>query len=63
MKVMAIDPDVAWAAGLFEGEGYFSIAKKKQDVCMGLAMVDQDVVARFATIVEVGYFRQRKKMT
>jgi len=41
--------DVAWAAGLFEGEGHFG--KKGQ---ASLASIDEDVVRRFHKIVGVG---------
>jgi hypothetical protein len=51
----------AWAAGLFEGEGCFSLHRPKRDSKHGyvrligtLQMTDEDVVRRFAEIVEVG---------
>ena len=47
------DLDVAWAAGLFEGEGCISI-NKRQQIRLDLAMTDQDVVKRFKAIVCAG---------
>jgi hypothetical protein len=44
---------VAWAAGLFEGEGYVH-ARKDGGTEIGLEMCDEDVVRRFAQIVGVG---------
>ena len=64
MKILAVDREaqIAWAAGLFEGEGYFSIAnRRRKDITMGLAMADKDVVERFVAIMGVGTLRQRMK--
>ncbi len=44
---------LAWAAGLFEGEGSLQIFRKKY-VRAQLAMTDKDMVERFADIVQVG---------
>lgn len=53
--------EVAWAAGLFEGEGWFtagrSIGKagvRRVTGQAGLASTDKDVLDRFARIVGVG---------
>lgn len=46
------DLDVAWAAGLFEGEGSFSSTKRTRQIRMG--MTDLDVLERFQRIVRVG---------
>lgn len=51
--------DVAWAAGLFEGEGSFSFARPGNGHIYGraaatIAMTDDDVMRRFASIVGLG---------
>jgi hypothetical protein len=52
--------DLAWAAGLFEGEGY---VEHRPNGCgrttrgLGLAMTDLDVVERFQKVVGVGAVR------
>jgi hypothetical protein len=48
--------DIAWAAGLFEGEGCFYVAldRRKKVTRATLRMTDKDVVERFARIVGVG---------
>lgn len=45
--------DVAWAAGLFEGEGCISLPKSG-GVRVSLAMTDPDIVERFHRIVGFG---------
>lgn len=45
-------PNVAWAAGLFEGEG--SISLKKQTMQLALGMSDFDVVDRFQKVIGIG---------
>ena len=59
---MASREDIAWAAGLFEGEGSMSV-RGNLGVSLFLGMTDEDVVARFATIVGAGrvYVKQRPK--
>lgn len=51
-----LTPETAWAAGLFEGEGYISSRQNryKQTPMMGLQMTDKDVVERFAATIGVG---------
>lgn len=50
--------DIAWAVGLFEGEGCIMFFKQKHHVLthvrLALAMTDKDVVDRFCRIVECG---------
>lgn len=50
--------DVAWAAGLFEGEGCFSLARPKgrgsRRISARLVTTDQDVMLRFHAVVGVG---------
>jgi hypothetical protein len=54
----ASDTDIAWAAGLFEGEGSVCASKSKGRIARGLrmqlGMSDQDVVERFFGIVGHG---------
>jgi hypothetical protein len=52
--------DLAWAAGLFEGEGYICIACPKgkggritNGWRIGIEMTDKDVVERFAEIFDL----------
>ena len=52
--------DLAWAAGLFEGEGSFSYSKhtggtgRQVQARAELAMTDEDVVRRFHQIIGIG---------
>lgn len=49
--------EIAWAAGLFEGEGCFSLgnsARRRPSFTMQMKMTDEDVVRRFAGIVGHG---------
>lgn len=50
--------DTAWAAGLFEGEGYITIFQMEHNVLplirLGITMTDRDVLERFCRIVECG---------
>jgi hypothetical protein len=45
--------EIAWAAGLFEGEGTMVVARGKYAV-MALQMRDRDVVERWALVVGCG---------
>lgn len=55
---MAKATNLAWAAGLFEGEGSCHIGRTAhRQPCVSLGMTDQDVVARFVDIVGVGHVR------
>jgi len=47
---------IAWAAGLFEGEGSISSSRERQ-VRLRLWMTDEDVVRRFCEIVGVGHVK------
>ena len=54
--------DIAWAAGLFEGEGTFEIQKNSRTSCRaGISSTDLDVLERFHRIVGVGSIRLHKK--
>lgn len=52
--------DLAWAAGLFEGEGTFSTrsgrngGKRDRGLTAKIKMADEDVVRKFYSIVTVG---------
>ena len=47
--------DIAWAAGLFEGEGWISFRRKKPNLrCIGIEMTDEDVMERFMKVVNYG---------
>ena len=47
--------EVAWAAGLFEGEGYFTLSTDdKPRPRAGLNTTDRDVIDRFLRVVGVG---------
>jgi hypothetical protein len=46
--------NVAWAAGLFEGEGCWGLRKDGRNPYAALKMADRDVVERFASIVGFG---------
>lgn len=46
--------ELAWAAGLFEGEGCFYISRRPSYPSAALEMTDEDAVKRFASAVGVG---------
>lgn len=48
--------EIAWAAGLFEGEGCIAIQrfKRRTSVSLTLTSTDRDVLERFALVVERG---------
>ena len=51
------DIEIAWAAGLFEGEGTITSAKRpngKRHLRLALGSTDEDVVRRFHAAVGVG---------
>lgn len=54
--------DVAWAAGIFEGEGCFVLTKYPNRLSphVAMQMTDEDVVRRFAAVVGVGTISVRK---
>jgi hypothetical protein len=54
---MATREEIAWAAGLFEGEGSAFIASQHRQPKMTLVMTDQDVVERFQRVMGVGQVR------
>lgn len=54
--------DIAWAAGLFEGEGSASshLIGNYRSPCISLAMTDEDVVRKFYEIIKVGTITNQK---
>jgi hypothetical protein len=46
--------NIAWAAGLFEGEGTLFLTGQTGSPCAALSMTDEDVVRRFARIIGKG---------
>lgn len=51
---MSLTTDIAWAAGLFEGEGSIVPHRRR----LSLEMTDEDVVRRFVAIVGHGAVRR-----
>lgn len=47
-------PDLAWAAGLFEGEGCISILSNGLSPSFSISMTDEDVIQRFSEVMVVG---------
>lgn len=58
MRVMT-DTEVAWLAGLIEGEGYFSISKKGH-ISLGVNMCDLDIIERLREVTGEGLIYSRK---
>jgi hypothetical protein len=60
---------LAWAAGIFDGEGTFSTrttGKRDRGIIAKLKMTDEDIVRRFFKVIKVGnmtgpYFAPNKK--
>lgn len=59
-----LDIDIAWAAGILEGEGHFSLSQKRSTtglqypvIAIRLGMTDQDVVLRVRDVFGVGTLR------
>jgi hypothetical protein len=48
---------IAWAAGVFEGEGWMAYREKPASWQASVTMTDEDVVLRFAAVVGVGRVR------
>ena len=59
-EILIKPEDLAWAAGLFEGEGCITLQVDKRNtntykkMALFLAMIDEDVVRKFHGIVQVG---------
>jgi hypothetical protein len=54
---MTRDQQIAWAAGLFEGEGCITGHRGRSARHVALVMADEDIVRRFAAIVRIGAVR------
>ena len=56
--------DIAWAAGLFEGEGTWCFINKKNrtrnGICAAVYSTDLDVLERFQSIVRIGKIHEGK---
>jgi len=60
------EPQIAWIAGLLEGEGYFGIdqrsskrytnSKSPASPFIKIAMVDEDIIARLSTYLDKPYY-------
>lgn len=55
---MTTESEIAWAAGLFEGEGWISIQRKTP--LIGIQMADKEILERFQSIVGCGKIYYRK---
>ncbi|HVS85645.1 MAG TPA: LAGLIDADG family homing endonuclease [Gaiellaceae bacterium] len=58
--------ELAWAAGLFEGEGHFTVRQRgprwRALLEIGVTSTDRDVIERFAAIVGTGNVRERDRL-
>src|SRR5712692_6908714 len=52
---MSTKLQIAWAAGLFEGEGTITLSGASKSPRLKVSMVDQDIVRKFAKIVRGGH--------
>lgn len=52
---------IAWAAGVFEGEGCISCSAGKNDIHACVAMTDEDIVRRFQGVVGLGSIGIQKR--
>ena len=65
--------EIAWLAGLFEGEAYFSLDKRPQKRYINsttppapfikIAMVDEDIIARVAKLLNKKYYTPSRLTT
>ena len=64
MTPLSVD-EIAYVAGLFEGEGCISIFKRKDsertEVAIHLEMTDEDVVRHYHTLIGVGNLSKRSR--
>lgn len=54
MRAFQYRPELAWAAGLFEGAGSVYVGGRSRRAVAKLAMTDEDVVRKFARAVGTG---------
>ena len=59
MKANAVE--IAWVAGIFEGEGTIVASSSRKSLRLQLQMTDEDIVHRFAAIVGVGQINSMKR--
>lgn len=59
MLLKDADPNIAWAAGLFEGEGSI-VDRGKFSIELVMHMTDRDVMQRFCSIVGCGNISRRE---
>lgn len=52
--IFSSNENLAWAAGLFEGEGCFSLAVKQRSLSTSVVSTDKDVIERFLTVMRFG---------
>ena len=67
------EPQIAWIAGLLEGEGYFGIdqrsskrytnSKSPASPFIKIAMVDEDIIARLSTYLDKPYYLPTRPTT
>ena len=65
------ETDVAWIAGLLEGEGYFGIDNRSKDryeisktppsPFIKVSMVDEDIIQRLSRLLDKSYFSPSRK--
>jgi len=65
------ETDVAWIAGLLEGEGYFGIDNRSKDryetsktppsPFIKVSMVDEDIIQRLSRLLDKPYFSPSRK--
>jgi hypothetical protein len=56
--------EIAWLAGLLEGEGWFGLQKRKgqrPQLQVQLAMTDEDIVARVAALWGTAYRKEKPR--
>ena len=65
------ETDIAWIAGLLEGEGYFGIDNRSKDryeiskippaPFIKVSMVDEDIIQRLSKLLDKSYFSPSRK--
>jgi hypothetical protein len=65
------ETDIAWIAGLLEGEGYFGIDNRSKDTYkvsktppapfIKISMVDEDIIQRLSKLLDKSYFSPSRK--
>lgn len=58
---MTSEAEIAWAAGLFEGEGSAFVGSGQRQAVVTVQMTDEDVVRRFSQIMDCGHVRSYVK--